>query len=733
MNNYDTSNLYFQRALQFVCNTNRHIFLTGKAGTGKTTFLRYLKEHCTKKMAIVAPTGVAAINAGGTTMHSFFQLPFGPFLPTRQTQPGGVATNEHGLFRNLRFNKDKRQLLQELELLIIDEVSMLRADMLDAIDTILRHFRKQLLVPFGGVQMLYIGDLFQLPPVVGTEEWEILQAVYASPFFFDALAVRQSPPVYLELKKIYRQNEAEFINILNNIRNNLATEADLATLHRYYKPGFEPVKDENYITLTTHNARADAINRQELSKLAGKMYEFKGEINGDFNERAVPADMNLQLKPGAQIMFVKNDKGEVRRYYNGKIGTVRRIDKDKIYIDFPGEEELLLEKETWRNIRYRYDNEKDSIEEEELGSFTQYPIKLAWAITIHKSQGLTFEKAIIDAGASFAAGQVYVALSRLTSLNGLILYSRIYPESIHTDPRVIGFAATEADETELDTQLEEDQRIFLTTSLSQTFSFAKLFDRVEQHFEAYEHRQLPDKNNSILWAEKLLQQCRELLEVSEKFQKQLSVLLAETADVGYEKLNERVSAASGYFVQSIANLQALVKEHIEVVKPLSKVKKYLAELQELDVEFIRKKMQVEQAVPLSEGLLKGMRVADLLLLQQQHHKIIVIKEEPVKVKAKKGDSHRMSLDMYKAGKTIRDIATERQLAPTTIEGHLAYFIPTGEVTLAELLPEEKIQKIKQAIEEAGETSSSTIIKEKLGDDYSYGEIRMVLADLRLKL
>lgn len=731
MNNFDTSNLYFQRALQFVCNTNRHIFLTGKAGTGKTTFLRYVKEHCTKKMAIVAPTGVAAINAGGTTMHSFFQLPFGPFLPTRQTNIGNTVTNEHSLFRNLRFNKDKRQLLQELELLIIDEVSMLRADMLDAIDTILRHFRKQLLVPFGGVQVLYIGDLFQLPPVVNAEEWELLQGVYASPFFFDALAVRQSPPVYLELKKIYRQNEAAFIHLLNNIRNNLATEADLAKLHQYYKRGFEPVKDENYITLTTHNSRADAINRQELSKLPGKICEFKGEITGEFNERAVPADINLQLKLGAQIMFVKNDKGEVRRYYNGKIGTVRRIEQDKIFIDFPNEEELLLEKETWRNIRYRYDNEKDSIEEEELGSFTQYPVKLAWAITIHKSQGLTFEKAIIDAGASFAAGQVYVALSRLTSLDGLILYSRIYPESIHTDQRVIGFAETEVEENALDVQLEEDQKVFISESLSHTFNCSKLFDRIEQHYESYEHRQLPNKNDCVLWGEKLLQQCRALLDVSEKFQKQLAGLLTEAAIAGYEKLHERISAASGYFVQSIANMQAQVKEHIEIVKPLSKVKKYLLELRELDVELTRKKIQVEQAVQLSEGLLKGTRLADLLLLQQQQSKIMVVKEEePVKAKAKKGDSHRMSLDLYKAGKSISEIAEERKLAPSTIEGHLAHFIPTGEITLAELVSEEKIEKIKQAIAEAGESSSTSVIKEKLGEEFSYGEIRMVWAELR---
>ena len=373
MTSFDTSNVHFQRALQFVNQTNRHIFLTGKAGTGKTTFLRYIRENCFKKMAVVAPTGVAAINAGGTTLHSFFQLPFGPYLPTHHSSVNETqVTNEHTLFRNLKLNSSKRELLQELELLVIDEVSMMRADTLDAIDTILRHFRRQLLVPFGGVQVLYIGDLFQLPPVINNAEWEILRSVYKSPFFFDALALQQRPPVYLELKKIYRQNEADFIQILNNVRNNKTTPGDLERLHQYYKPGFEPPKEENFIVLTTHNVRADQINRQELEKLPGKPAAFEGELTGDFNERALPAEKILKLKPGAQIMFTKNDKGEIRRFYNGKIGMISQISKNKIYVKFPDDDaELMLEKETWKNIRYNYNKEKDNIEEEELGAFIQ--------------------------------------------------------------------------------------------------------------------------------------------------------------------------------------------------------------------------------------------------------------------------------------------------------------------------------------------------------------------------
>ncbi|MBX3255862.1 MAG: helix-turn-helix domain-containing protein [Chitinophagaceae bacterium] len=441
--------------------------------------------------------------------------------------------------------------------------------------------------------------------------------------------------------------------------------------------------------------------------------------------------MNLQLKPGTQIMFIKNDKGEVRRYYNGKIGTVSKIEKDKIFIAFPGETDILLEKETWKNIRYRYNNEKDSIEEEELGSFTQYPIRLAWAITIHKSQGLTFEKAIIDAGASFAAGQVYVALSRLTSLNGLILYSRIYPESIHTHPRIIAFAETEEEEAGLDMQLEKEQKLFVTRSLLQAFNCRKLSQRMEQHYEAYEHRQVPDKNKCITWAERLLSEANALQEVSEKFNRQLTALLTETETGGYDKLHQRVNAASAYFSGAIGNMLNMVKEHIHSIKSLSKVKKYLKELDQLDTDLVRKKLQIEQALKLSEGLIEGVQLSELLLLQQQQSQVAVIKETPVVTKPQKGDSHRQSLSLHQSGKTIQEIAAARGLSVSTIEGHLASFISTGEIRLEELLSKEKIDSIRQAIAETGATTSSAI-REKLGNACSYGEIRMVLAGTKRK-
>ena len=740
MTSFDTANVHFQRALQFVNQTGRHIFLTGKAGTGKTTFLRYIRENCFKKMAVVAPTGVAAINAGGTTLHSFFQLPFGPYLPTHHSTTGETqVTNEHTLFRNLKFSSSKRELLQELELLVIDEVSMMRADTLDAIDTILRHFRKQLLVPFGGVQVLYIGDLFQLPPVINNEEWAILQSVYKSPFFFDALALRQSPPVYLELKKIYRQSEADFIQILNNVRNNNTTPADLERLHQYYKPGFEPPKEENFIVLTTHNARADQINRQELEKLPGKPSAFEGELTGDFNERALPAEKILKLKPGAQIMFTKNDKGEVRRYYNGKIGTISRIAGDKIYVKFPGDDhELLLEKETWKNIRYNYNKEKDNIEEEELGAFTQYPLRLAWAITIHKSQGLTFTKAIIDAGASFAPGQVYVALSRLTSLNGLVLYSRIQPQCIHTDQRVLNFAQSEMSEEEMQEQLEQEQKHFVTLSLTHAFNFIKLTQNINVHYEEYAHRQVPDKNSAIEWAQSLLTLAQSQLEVSDKFNKQLTVLISEAEVNGYVKLHERITAASAYFIQSLEKMLASLKQHANEVKVKKKVKKYMKELRNLELDISRKKQQITQAVQLSEGLMKGTQLSDLLQLAEAQKSPVTIDETIsatetiITAKPKKGDTQRMSLELFREGKTIAEISKLREFATGTIEGHLAYFISTGEIKITDIVPEEKIETIRKTIEEMGSGFASSPVKEKLGDAFSHGEIRAVITYLNAR-
>ena len=492
---------YFQLAANYVNTTNEHIYLTGKAGTGKTTFLKYIKENCRKKLVIAAPTGVAAMNAGGVTLHSLFQLPIGSFYPE-----ASLSGNEYGdffdkrnLLQNLRLNRAKRDLIQELELLIIDEVSMLRADLLDAIDAVLRSVRRKYLLPFGGVQVLFIGDLFQLPPVVKNHEWQVLKEFYESPSFFSAKALQGSPPIYLELKHIYRQSDENFIRILDKIRYNQINSDDLELLNEYYNPDFKPGKTGEYITLTTHNNKANSINSVKLGKLPGSTHSFTATIRGDFNESTVTAETDLKLKEGAQVMFIRNDIGENPRYYNGKIGIVKHIEDDDITVVFPESKvEIKVEKDTWENKKYKLDKESGMLYEDVKGTFTQYPIRLAWAITIHKSQGLTFNKAIIDAGESFAAGQVYVALSRLTSLEGLVLYSRISDNCISSDKSAVAFSHQEKGEDDLINQLAESQIIFIRDMLLKAFDWQKLKWKISNFLQYMSDKRIPEKETVVM-------------------------------------------------------------------------------------------------------------------------------------------------------------------------------------------------------------------------------------------
>ncbi len=730
----DLSNTIFQKAVAFVNQTNKHLFLTGKAGTGKTTFLKYIKEQSFKKMAIVAPTGVAAINAGGVTIHSFFQLPLGPFIPTESGLWGrynGEINNRSSLLRNLRLPGSKKQVIRELDMLVIDEISMVRADLLDAVDTVLRHVRQQLLLPFGGVQMIYIGDLFQLPPVVQQQEWEILQEYYKSPFFFDSLALLHAQPLFIELKKIYRQKDDLFINILNNIRNNRCTNDDLKLLLKYYNPAFLPHKDEKYITLTSHNSKADTINRGELEKLPGKIYTYEAEVSGEFYEKSFPAEKVLQLKKGAQIMFIRNDKGENRRFYNGKIGTITNIEREKIFVSFPNEaDELELEHETWENIRYDYSSEKDTITEEELGKFKQYPIRLAWAITIHKSQGLTFDKAIIDAGSSFAPGQVYVSLSRLTSLKGLVLHSRISQECIRTDNRVIEFVKNELPEDSLQKTLELEQKAFVRQLLLKSFDLQKTADAVKIHLEEYGDRQIPDKQKFIKWATELNNNANNQLNVSQKFTKQLEYLFLTCEEDGYKKLHERTTAATNFFVTELqTKILDSIKNRIEKVKGKKKVKRYVKDLQELMLLYERKKQQIKQALQLAEALQNAVDINKLLQFAEQSQKpqVELTKENTAAKQGnpEKGESSRLSLDMFKQGTSIADIAAERSMAISTIESHLAGFVSTGEVDILDLIDNTSLEEITGIIDAEPEITFKGI-KEKVEDNITYGAIRAVI-------
>lgn len=581
-----TDNIIFDLAEEFITHTSVPIFLTGKAGTGKTTFLRHIKETTTKNAVIVAPTGVAAIHAGGTTIHSFFQLPFTPFIPEIQkgSERSADMSDKYSLLKNLRIESEKRNLFRALELLIIDEVSMVRCDVLDAIDTILRHFRRKPFTPFGGVQVLFIGDLFQLPPVVPDDQWAILHNYYEGPFFFHAKVLEHSRPLYLELKKIYRQTDDRFIDILNNIRNNEVEEEDLVRLNDRYIPGFEPPPDEHYITLTTHNHKADTINATALSRLSTPLFCFEGEVEGDFPDRNFPTDKVLNLKEGAQVMFIKNDMEKIRRYYNGKIGTIKKIEEDKIVVIFPEESaELTVEKDTWKNIRYTVDPTSNQVEEEILGTFTQYAIRLAWAVTIHKSQGLTFERAIIDAGKSFAAGQVYVALSRCTSLEGIVLCSRIFRNSIMTDERVIRFAEEESSPEELTPILEESRYQNVINSLLDVFDLTSIVDEIETFQLALNARKFSDKKAAVEYVGPLVTLMNEQHHTAQKFQQQLKTLFNDIATPeDRDFLGSRVEAGSQYFsTQLFTSFIVPLRIHQEQLKGKKGVKGYLKTLKQL--------------------------------------------------------------------------------------------------------------------------------------------------------
>jgi nucleoside-triphosphatase THEP1 len=493
----DDTNVEFNNAVELVkFPPNPIIYLTGKAGTGKTTFLKYIKETSEKNTVVVAYTGVAAVNAGGQTINSFFQIPpqsiFSPKDARLRTKSDQNDTDKSTIYDHFQYSKQKRITLEVLEVLIIDEISMVRCDLLDVIDNLLRAFSKRKpLAPFGGVQVLLIGDTFQLPPITRVPEWEILSQFYDSPFFFSSNVIKQNRPIYIELKKIYRQKEQDFISLLDRVRVNQVTPNDLQLLNSRYNPTFIPNLDSEYITLASHNHIVDTINQTKLNELPSEPTPFNAMVTGTFPQNIMPTKEVLLLKEGAQVMFIKNNW--IRGYYNGKIGKVQKLEENRIIVKFydntyKEDKEIQLDCETWKNIKYVWNSETKKIEEEILGTFTQFPLRLAWAITVNKSQGLTFENVIADVGAAFAHGQVYVALSRCTTFNGLVLKSRIERNVIITDQRVIEFARQETPTTLLVQQLNESKADFHYKKCREVIKHGNISEAYYSLMEAIKYR-----------------------------------------------------------------------------------------------------------------------------------------------------------------------------------------------------------------------------------------------------
>lgn len=552
-------NEQFDLAFNFLQNTGTHLFLTGKAGTGKTTFLKRLKEVSPKRMIVVAPTGVAAINAGGVTIHSFFQLPFGPYIPSV-----GAAGNQSNNYSN-KFSRDKINIIRSLDLLVIDEVSMVRADLLDAISDVLCRYKDRT-KPFGGVQLLLIGDLQQLAPVAKDEDWNLLKDHYASTFFFDSKALSESTYFSIELTHVYRQSDSVFINLLNNIRENCFDDETLQQLNRRYIPDFNPDDKQGYITLTTHNYQAQQINNRKLAELPGKSYRFTAEINNDFPEYSYPTDDNLELKCGAQVMFVKNDSSGDHRYYNGKIGKLVFINPNKITVVGEDGNEIQVEKETWSNIKYTINQETKEITETIAGTFSQYPLKTAWAITIHKSQGLTFEHAIIDASAAFSHGQVYVALSRCKTLEGLVLSSPITRNAMIKDLRIQEFSSSVAEKQPGKEQLEKAQQHYFEELVTELFNFGSIQQRLQYAaYMVYTHLQklYPELNTQYANTRDAFRSV--ITEVGGRFQQQLSRMISENPNyLQDEMIQERVRKGVAYFIEHIDSLCSSLEENSTV-------------------------------------------------------------------------------------------------------------------------------------------------------------------------
>ena len=744
--------------LRFVNQTHRSIFLTGKAGTGKTTLLREIIQTTHKNCVVVAPTGIAALNAGGVTIHSMFQLPFGGFIPDNSSPHFSENTKfetKATLRRHFKMSGLKKAVIRNMELLIIDEVSMLRADLLDAMDFMMQTVRKKN-SPFGGVQVLFIGDLLQLPPVIRDEEWRTLRTYYKGKFFFHSHVIQQNPPLYIELSKIFRQTDDTFISILNNLRNNQISLSDIQNLNQYVNPNFDLKANKGYITLTTHNAKADTMNAQALEDLEGKLVIYKPEIVGDFPDKIFPVEENLKLKVGAQVMFVKNDLSFDKKYFNGKMGIIKSLSKEEILVHFPEENTTIeVEKYEWENIRYKVDENTKEIEEEVLGTFVHYPIKLAWAITVHKSQGLTFDKAALDVSQVFLPGQAYVALSRLRSLNGLILLSPLRMNGISNDQDVMDYSLNKATAEVLENSLQLETKNFIHNYLINTFDWYDLAQEWRNHKFSYDEKgESSEKSKHAIWARKQTDAIESLLDPSKKFILQLNKLFAqETADLNH--ISERIQAAFDYFLMPMDNLVHEILWKMEEVKRIKKVKAFYDELvilEELQIkavlQLMKAKLLIETVVngeeiskeKLSSDEIKYYKINKLKNIQEEFKTVnITLIEDEVdlerytkkkkETKEPKKSTVQETYELWLEKNTIKEIAAIRKLTSQTIGSHIAKLIESETISITAVLPEDKLLELAEAFKGYKEETLNGL-KEQYGEKFTWDELKMFKASLK---
>jgi len=732
-------------ALQFINSTGRHIFLTGKAGTGKTTFLRTLQSKTHKQLAIVAPTGIAALNAGGTTIHSQFLFPFGMFIPDKNyaeppSEKMGWYT-ESVLTKRHPLNSQRLQVLRAIDLLIIDEVSMLRADLLDAIDARMRAARSNHRQSFGGVQLLLIGDLYQLPPVVKREEERLLNQFYSSPWFFESHALRRDGFTYIELDKIFRQSDNDFIHVLNNLRVNKPTRDDLAFLNRFYRTPDEIRSMTEVITLTTHNYKADEMNVKALAELKTPSRFFEALIKGDFPENIYPVLPKLELKAGAQIMFTRNDS-EDGIYYNGRLAIVTAINGSSVTVVLAGtDRNYTLKRVVWENKKYKVDPSTKELDEDVVGTFEQYPVKLAWAITVHKSQGLTFERAIIDVGEAFADGQVYVALSRLRSIDGLILRTKVDPSIVSTDRQIVSFDEQNNKPHELESIIKTSQKTYMYNQCMKAFDFDALLRAIDRVHKGEEENVPVLEDESM---KPILTRVRETLTAQRnntiRFREQLTTLF----NLGnLEEYLVRLQKGREYYIVMLWEQVRIIVQHTEDIKSERISQSYTTRLGDLDHLLMKKLEDVDNVLHLSEVILGIIVEFDFKPLNEKRaEKRTAIwnsieRKEPTKgKKGKKGKKKKdpnapttfeQSILLAEQGMSIEDIAKERGLVRSTIEGHLSKGIETGRINIFKIMTERQVDEISNAWYTLPEDHTSADVFHALGGKYSYGQLKAVKA------